>query len=113
MTFLLRMKSIRIHKIVSREMADLDLATRNALLDFLALLGGGASLGMPVSRPMPSVIHGAHELRLKDRSGQYRVFYFTKHTDAILVFHMFKKKTQETPKNEIIIARKRFKEMMS
>ena len=93
-------------------MTDLSVVTRNALLDLLALLAEGVSLGMPISRPMPSVIHGAHELRLKDRSGQYRVFYFTKHMEAILVFHMFKKKSQETPKNEIIIARKRLKEMI-
>ena len=68
---------------------------------------------MPVSRPMPSVAHGVHELRIKDRSGQYRVFYFTKHTDAVLVFHMFKKKTEATPKIEISVGKKRLKEMMS
>jgi phage-related protein len=106
------MKAIRVHKAVSRAMKDLDISTRNALLDLLALLAKGMSLGMPVSRHMPSVAHGVHELRIKDRSGQYRVFYFTKHTDAVLVFHMFKKKTEATPKEEISLGKKRLKEMI-
>ncbi|MBN21738.1 MAG: hypothetical protein CL678_10670 [Bdellovibrionaceae bacterium] len=52
-----------------------------------------------------------HELRLKDRSGQIRVFYFIKKQDAIYMLHAFKKKTQELPKKEIDIALKRIKEI--
>lgn len=67
---------------------------------------------MPVSRPMPIVQHGVHELRIKDLSGQYRCFYFTKKSDSILVFHFFKKKSQETPKQEIETARRRLEDML-
>jgi len=67
---------------------------------------------MPISRPMPTVRNGVHELRIKDRSGQYRVFYYTKVKDAILVFHLFKKKTQATPKKELEKAAKRLMEML-
>ena len=66
---------------------------------------------MPLSRPMPSVGKGVHELRVKDRSGQYRVFYYTKLKNDILVFHFFKKKTQATPKKEIDLAKRRLKTM--
>ena len=61
----------------------------------------GAQLSMPVSRSIPSVAKGAQELRVKDRSGNYRVFYFTRSSEGILIFHAFMKKTQKTPKKEI------------
>jgi phage-related protein len=35
---------------------------------------------------MSSVAQGVEELRIKDRAGAYRVFYFTRLTDAILIF---------------------------
>jgi len=76
------------------------------------LLAEGENPGMPISRPMPVVDHGVHELRIKDRSGQYRVFYYTKKADAILIFHFFKKKTQETPSQEIETAKGRLEEML-
>ena len=89
----------------------LDVFTRSKLAELLALIAKGESLGMPVSRPMPVIAHGAHELRIKNAAGQYRIFYFVKFRDAILVFHAFKKKTQETPKMEIEAGQKRLGEM--
>ncbi len=105
------MKTIRFHVGVLREMQAVDESLRLKIADQLALLAAGESIGMPASRPMVSIASGAHEIRIKDHTGQYRVFYFTKHKDAILVFHMFKKKTQATPKREIEIARKRLEDM--
>lgn len=72
----------------------------------------GFVLGMPISKPMPSVGAGVEELRVKDPSGIYRTFYFKKSSQGILVFHAFVKKTQKTPKREIEIGRKRLKEML-
>ena len=72
----------------------------------------GEKLSMPLSRPMPSVAAGAEELRVKDRSGAYRVFYYTRLADSVLIFHAFVKKTQRTPPDEIALARKRLKEML-
>jgi phage-related protein len=71
----------------------------------------GEKLLMPLSRPIPSVALGVEELRIKDRSGAYRVFYFTRLADAVLIFHAFVKKTVKTPTAEIELARKRLKEM--
>jgi phage-related protein len=105
------MKPIRFHPAVIRAMDELDGKTREDLVHLLALLREGRSLGMPISRPMPIVSHGVHELRLRDRLGQIRVFYFTKIQDAILVFHLFRKKTQHTPAREIETGRRRLKEM--
>ena len=106
------MKVIRIHSSVVKELKKIDPDLRVRVAELLDLLAVGESLGLPVSRPMPVVAVGAHELRIKDRSGQYRVFYFTKVKNSILVFHLFKKKTQETPKHELKVARKRLKELL-
>ena len=72
----------------------------------------GEKLYMPLSRPMPSVARGVEELRIKDRSGAYRVFYYTRLADSVLIFHAFSKKTQKTPPHEIALAQKRLKEIL-
>ena len=72
----------------------------------------GEKISMPLSRPMPSVAAGVEELRVKDHSGAYRVFYYLRLTDSVLIFHAFAKKTRKTPTREIALARKRLKEML-
>lgn len=42
-----------------------------AILD----LQKGVVLALPLSRPMPAVASGVEELRIRDRSGNYRAFY--------------------------------------
>jgi phage-related protein len=84
---------------------------RQNFVDALSLLSEGVVLSMPLSRNLSSVHRGLHELRLKDGSGQIRVFYFIKKREAIYMVHAFKKKTQELPKNEIEIVLKRIKEV--
>jgi len=69
----------------------------------------GERVGMPDVRPMPSVAKGASEIRLKDQSGIYRAFFVIETELGILVFHGFKKKTQQTPQNEIETGKKRLK----
>ena len=73
----------------------------------------GEKLSMPLSRTMSSVAAGVEELRIKDRSGAYRIFYYTRWADSILIFHAFTKKTQKTPSHEIALARIRLKEMLN
>ena len=75
-------------------------------------LQNGRSIGMPLSRPMPSVALGVEELRMKDASGIYRTFYYKKHRDGILILSAFMKKTQKTPKDEIDTAKRRLKELL-
>lgn len=72
----------------------------------------GAKFSMPMSRPMPTVAPGVEELRVKDRSGAYRVFYFSRVRGLLLIFHAFQKKTAKTSLQEIELARKRLKEML-
>ncbi len=79
-----------------------------AILD----LQKGHTLGMPLSRPMPEVAVGVGELRIRDQAGIYRAFYFKKSKRGILIPHACVKKTQKTPPHEIMLARKRLKEML-
>lgn len=84
---------------------------RSDFFDAVNLLVNGQNLSLPLSRNLSSIHTGLHELRLKDRSGQVRVFYFIKKGDAIYMLHAFRKKTQELPKNEIEVVLRRLKEV--
>lgn len=86
-------------------------AIRSDFVDAVNLLAAGHFLAMPLSRNLSSIQAGLHELRLKDRGGQVRVFYFIKKGNAIYLLHAMRKKTQEIPKREIEIILKRIKEV--
>ena len=60
-----------------------------ALFDDLAF---GKKLSMPVSRPLPSIEKGLHELRISGKRGEYRVFYVICVDDAIYIIHAAVKK---------------------
>ena len=72
----------------------------------------GVSLGLPLSRPMPTVASGAHELRVRSPTTAVRVFYFVKLANTIVVFHGFQKKTQKTPTHEIAVGQQRLQEVL-
>jgi phage-related protein len=60
---------------------------------------------------MPTIGPGAHELRLRDRSGVYRVFYAVLMRGSVALLHAFKKTTEKTPQHNIEVAQKRLKEI--
>jgi phage-related protein len=62
----------------------------------LRQLQNGEKLSLPHSRPMPSIGAGCHELRVHDREGAWRLFYFID-ADAIVVLDVTDKKTRKTP----------------
>lgn len=64
------------------------------------------------AKPMPTIGAGVMELRIWEESGTFRVVYVAKFEDAIYVLHCFKKKTSQTAKSDIELARKRFRELM-
>lgn len=92
-------------------MKEQSIEIRTAFVEAVNLLTLGRMLSMPISRNLSNICGGLHELRLKDRSGQIRVFYFIKKGDAIYMLHAFRKKTQEIPKKEIETVLKRLKEV--
>jgi phage-related protein len=94
-----------------RELKKFPVSIRADLADALARLDEGLNLSMPLSRPMPGIGPGVHELRLKDTGTTYRVIYAVVVSERIAVFHAFKKTTRATPKAHLDLARKRLKEL--
>lgn len=70
-------------------------------------LSQGKSLGMPISRPLPLIVRGLHELRLSGKGGEFRVFYFIKIGDAIYIIHASSKKKQAIDKRTIDLLKTR------
>jgi phage-related protein len=68
----------------------------------------GEKLGLPHSRPMPSIGRRCHELRIVDRTATWRIIYRIDQ-DAIVIVGVFSKKTQKTPKTVIESSMKRLK----
>jgi phage-related protein len=74
----------------------------------LRRLQEGESLGMPHSRPMPSVGSHCHELRITDEKRIWRIVYRLD-DDRILIAGVFAKATQKTPVRNINICKHRLK----
>jgi phage-related protein len=68
----------------------------------------GLDLRLPHSRSMGG---GLFELRPRGREGIARVFYCMKAGRKIIMLHSYLKKTTETPKRELNIARRRQREI--
>lgn len=66
------------------------------------------SLRLPHSRAFGD---GLFELRPRGRAGIGRAFYCFLVGKQVIVLHAFIKKTQQTPDNELKLARKRLKEV--
>ena len=62
-------------------------------------------------KPMASVGIGAFEIRVH-AEGAFRVIYAAKFAEAIYVFHAFQKKSRKTSKNDIRLARNRYRAML-
>lgn len=98
---------LTIVKQCERELADWPEELRGELADAIARLERGHGLSMPLSRPMPIIGRGVHELRFRDSEGIYRVVYWLAGAGVIWLLHAFQKKTQKTPQSAIDIAKER------
>lgn len=66
---------------------------------------------MPTNyKPMKAVGPGAYEIRGRDADGIARLMYVAKFHDTICPLHVFSKKSQRTPRTDIDIAKKRYRE---
>lgn len=62
-------------------------------------------------KPMPSVDLGVREIRVRE-GGAFRVIYIARFTEAVYVLHAFQKKANKTPKPDIELARRRFRQLV-
>lgn len=75
----------------------------------LRRLQRGDSLGLPQSRPMPSIGKRCHELRINDEAQTWRIVYRID-DDAIVIAEVFSKKSKQTPATVIKVCKRRLKE---
>ena len=68
----------------------------------------GENIGLPHSRPMPSIGPRCHELRIRDEDQNWRVMYRAD-PDAIVIVDVFAKKTGRTPKSVIATCKARLR----
>ena len=62
-------------------------------------------------KPMKSVGPGVREIRIRDDAGAFRVIYVATLPDAVYVLHAFQKKTEQTARRDIKLARTRLKNL--
>ena len=74
----------------------------------LRQLQHGDKLGMPHSRPMPTIGPRCHELRVVDASATWRLVYRID-PDAIVMVDVFRKTTQQTPTRVIADCKRRLR----
>ena len=75
----------------------------------LRKLQQGETLGMPHSRPMPSIGNQCHELRINDERAAWRIIYRLD-ADAVVILEVFSKKSRATPKAVINACKRRLKD---
>jgi phage-related protein len=74
----------------------------------LRRLQRGERLGLPHSRPMPSIGPRCHELRITDERQIWRIVYRID-PDAIVIADVFQKTTQQTPSRVIQDCKRRLR----
>lgn len=62
-------------------------------------------------KPMPTIGSGVQEIRVRGRSGTFRVIYVARFAEAIYVLHAFQKKTDKTPALALELARARYAQL--
>lgn len=95
-----------------RELEHFPEEVRGDLADAIARLELGQMLSLPLSRPMPGIGKGVHELRFRDRYGIYRVIYYLAGAGMIYLLHAFSKKDRKTSQQDIEIAKRRLSEVI-
>jgi phage-related protein len=62
-------------------------------------------------KSMPAIGKGVEEIRIWDDTGTFRIIYTARFSDYVYVLHAFQKKSQQTLKRDIELAKARFMEI--
>ena len=85
--------------------------SKNARLEagfLLRRLQSGEKIGLPFSRPIPTIGARCHELRINDENKIWRIIYRID-SDAIIILEIFQKQTQQTSKQIIDTCKRRLR----
>lgn len=104
------MKVIVLKKVVKELEFEL-LEARHNVFSMLSKIELGEKMQMPICRPLFKIARGLYELRLSDKAGELRVFYYVKTGDAIYVLHAMRKKTQMITMKTIGLLKKRIRSL--
>jgi len=63
-------------------------------------------------KPMPTVGPGVQEIRIRDESGAYRIFYVAKFEEAVYVLHVFEKRSQKTARTDLALGKSRYADLL-
>ena len=63
-------------------------------------------------KPMAGIGPGVREIRVRDAAGAFRVIYTANRPEAVYVLHAFEKRTQQTAKRDLDLAKTRLRELM-
>jgi len=75
----------------------------------LRLLQEGVTLGLPESRPMPTLGPRCHELRISDATISWRIIYRVD-AEAVVVVDVFAKDSPRTPRRILERCRRRLRQ---
>ena len=78
----------------------------------LRRLQHGENFGLPHSRPMPGIGSRCHELRIRDKNKNWRIFYHLA-SDAVVILDLHNKTTRETPEAVLDNCWRRLKSYLS
>lgn len=95
---------------VEKELKALPKSLQTRFLHIAELLeeNGPEGVGMPHVRPLEGKLY---EIRMKGPEGIGRAIYLAARGGRLVVVHVFRKKTQKTPKQALDLARERSKEI--
>lgn len=62
-------------------------------------------------KPMQTIGVGVREIRVRNKTGTFRVIYHTK-KEGIFVLHAFQKKAHRTSKKDLDVAKARYRELI-
>ncbi len=61
---------------------------------------------------MNTVGPGVREIRIREKDGAFRVIYIAKFEEAVYVLHCFQKKSQKTSSDDVVLASRRYKDLI-
>ena len=74
----------------------------------LRRLQQGEDIGLPHSRPMPGIGPRCHELRIRDESKNWRIFYHLS-AEAVVILDVHNKTTRKTPQTVLENSKRRLR----